>query len=194
MQYSQSPDTVVHGPTGHRMHQDTAAVTSQVTADDLNQVIWSLMELVKGSGVSPQAFNPDSPQSYQVLRDALRAHFLRAENFSGSNQSRTTNGWQPLPGGLIMQWGRVDGYEYQASGAIGQQATWTASFPIAFPNQCLHVNVSGGELQGSGESIEHSYACYGFTSTGLTIQVMRLFGNSSGAADLFGCRYVAFGF
>jgi hypothetical protein len=72
MQYSQSPDTVVHGPTGHRMHQDTAAVTSEITAQDLNQVNWSLMELLNDQGILPAAFDPATPDTYQRVLQAIK--------------------------------------------------------------------------------------------------------------------------
>lgn len=72
MQYSQSPDTVVHAPTGNRMHQDTAAVTSEITAQDLNQVNWSLMELLKDQGIGDAAFDPATPDTYQRVLQAIK--------------------------------------------------------------------------------------------------------------------------
>lgn len=56
--------------------------------------------------------------------------FFRGE-FTGANQSLGTNGYQKLPGGLILQWG------YNAGNAAG----FTVSFPTAFPNAV--VNVTG---------------------------------------------------
>ncbi len=56
------------------------------------------------------------------------------EAFQGSNQSLTENGYQKLPGGLIIQWGRVT-------------ANGTYSFPIPFPNAFLSmamVAITGG--------------------------------------------------
>lgn len=50
--------------------------------------------------------------------------------FTGSNQSKTTNGYQKLPGGLIIQWG------------LGNSES-TVTFPIAFPNACLNVTLGG---------------------------------------------------
>ena len=45
----------------------------------------------------------------------------------------STNGWQRLPSGLILQWGRDT-----ATGA-----EHFVTFPIAFPSVCLSVTVSG---------------------------------------------------
>ena len=54
-------------------------------------------------------------------------------NFTGSNQSLTADGYQKLPGGLIMQWGSV-------SPTIN--TTTTVTFPIAFPTACANVQLT----------------------------------------------------
>jgi hypothetical protein len=41
---------------------------------------------------------------------------------------RATSGWQKLPGGLIFQWG-----------AVVASTGWAWSFPMVFPNACLHA-------------------------------------------------------
>lgn len=48
--------------------------------------------------------------------------------------SLTSNGWQRLPSGLLMQWGSVSG-EYGDGGT----AVDTFSFPIAYPTACLQM-------------------------------------------------------
>ncbi len=53
------------------------------------------------------------------------------------------NGYQKLPGGLIVQWG-------QAACAAG--TTSTANFPISFPNQCLNVGGSGNNATGNTQA------------------------------------------
>ena len=58
----------------------------------------------------------------------------------GSNQSFGVNGYQIFPGGLIIQWGRVQGVTN--SGV-------TFSFPIAFPNQALQLIATDSTNQGS---------------------------------------------
>jgi hypothetical protein len=50
-------------------------------------------------------------------------------DFSGSNQSLTADGYQKLPSGLIMQWGTI------ASLSGGT----TVTYPIAFPSACVNV-------------------------------------------------------
>lgn len=59
--------------------------------------------------------------------------------FSGSNQSLSTNGYQKLPSGVIMQWG------YQAS--IPADGGVDVTFPIAFPTAVGSVTAT---FTGSG--------------------------------------------
>lgn len=73
MNYTQSDAYVTHAGTGQRMHQDTAPITTQVTADDLNLLIWSLMAILKQVGEPGVAFDADTPTSYTALLRALRA-------------------------------------------------------------------------------------------------------------------------
>ncbi|BCB26486.1 hypothetical protein SKTS_13720 [Sulfurimicrobium lacus] len=55
------------------------------------------------------------------------ARYATLAQFTGANQSLSSNGYQKLPGGLIIQWG-----SYPAGAATG-----TITFPITFPNACL---------------------------------------------------------
>jgi len=60
---------------------------------------------------------------------------INALQFSGAgNQSLTTNGYQKLPGGLILQWGRY-------VGTLDDTNT-TINLPIPFPNALLNVTCS----------------------------------------------------
>ncbi|URI11048.1 hypothetical protein MW290_18945 [Aquincola tertiaricarbonis] len=72
MNYTNSDASVVHVGTGHRMHQSTAPVTTEVSAQDMNQVNWSLMELLNAAGVEPAEFDADDQESYRrVLMSVL---------------------------------------------------------------------------------------------------------------------------
>jgi hypothetical protein len=53
--------------------------------------------------------------------------FVFTNDFSGSNQSLTTNGYQKLPNGLILQWGYVP------------SINTTVTFPVAFTTACYSV-------------------------------------------------------
>lgn len=64
----------------------------------------------------------------------------------GANQNLIVNGFQRLPGGLIIQFGGV-------SLPVGQRTT-VANFPIAFPNACLSIALtsSGTPVSAAGET------------------------------------------
>lgn len=55
--------------------------------------------------------------------------------FIGGNQSKTTNGYQRLPGGLILQWG-------QYTSVMSPAVPVNVSFPLAHPNACFTVNLT----------------------------------------------------
>lgn len=70
----------------------------------------------------------------QAQTDADRAITPSTLNqaLKGSNQSLANNGYQKLPGGLILQWG----------GFLTTAGAATITFPIAFPNACLNVQAT----------------------------------------------------
>src|SRR5690606_26958226 len=65
--------------------------------------------------------------------------------FKGANQSLTVNGYQKLPGGLIMQW--CEGVLIDSSAGNVQQ---TVNFPITFPNGVLRVFVTTRQTASTG--------------------------------------------
>jgi hypothetical protein len=56
-------------------------------------------------------------------------------SFTGSNVSLTTNGFQKLPSGLILQWG------YQAS--VPADGGVDVTFPIPFPTAIVNAQATG---------------------------------------------------
>ena len=82
MDYTSSPNYVTHYGTGQRMHEATQALPTVVSDQDMNMVLWSLMEVVKESGLPGIPFSKDSPTSYQRLRDALRALYTPKIEYS----------------------------------------------------------------------------------------------------------------
>jgi hypothetical protein len=85
-----------------------------------------------------------------------------AEAFQGSNQSLATNGYQKLPGGLILQWGETPHPN------LGNSETTAVSFAIAFPNACRQVILSstaGNVTNGADEGARATL----ITSSGFTV-------------------------
>lgn len=71
-----------------------------------------------------------------------------AAAFGGANQGLTANGYQKLPGGLIIQWG--------VTGSVAPAASVTVTFPIAFPTLCASASairdVAGNAQRGDTAS------------------------------------------
>ena len=84
-----------------------------------------------GTGVT-ELVVPESGElankGYVDAQDALK---VALADFIGANQSLASSGYQKLPGGLIIQWGRIS--------FIGQTSE-TLNFPIAFPNNVFAVS------------------------------------------------------
>ena len=82
----------------------------------------------------------DGAQSVGSLNTVARGDHVhptdttRAAVASFAN-SKSSNGWQKLEGGLIIQWGTVG---FAANNSTTVQAT--VAFPIAFPSECVHIS------------------------------------------------------
>jgi len=86
------------------------------------------------------------------------------QNTAGSN-SLVTNGYQKLPGGLILQWGIITG--------VTSGTTFTVTFPIPFTNACFFAtNIPViSNLIGQSAPVVSSTSTTNFTgvnSTGIT--------------------------
>ncbi|MHB1053464.1 MAG: gp53-like domain-containing protein [Thiobacillus sp.] len=92
----------------------TTALTWQIKSGDASTARKGLVQLA----TSAEA---------QALTDALKTltPATLAAALQGANQSIGTNGYQKLPGGLILQWGQA------GTNGTGDTAV---TFPIAFPN------------------------------------------------------------
>jgi hypothetical protein len=92
--------------------------------------------------------------------------------------SKTSNGYQKLPNGLIIQWG--------VSGTLSPSGSVTVTFPIAFPSGASIVT---GCLQGSAYSYTHSAI---FASIISATQVTFTEGSGGGAGGA-GVMWIAIG-
>lgn len=84
--------------------------------------------------------------------------FTKNTDFTSSNQSLLSNGYQKLPGGLIIQWGSVTAPTGSGSPSL------STSFPIPFPTACLSITgVQTGAVSTSGDLAGNCNASsYGF--------------------------------
>lgn len=112
-----------------------------------------------------RAFNGDA-QDWSNLLKLLTPKGLN-DSLKGSNQLLAANGYQKLPGGLIIQWGKT-------STAVSS-ANLSVAFPVAFPNACVAVvsnaraipdNAdSGATAQGYGRVVSRSTTSFVFAFT-----------------------------
>lgn len=89
---------------------------------------------------------------------------------NGTTTSRATNGYQVLPGGLIMNWG--------TTGSIATGGTAAITFSKAYTSACYGVQVTVANGTGAG------YVTVAPTTTGVTIGQ-----NSGGSRTLFWTAY-----
>lgn len=114
----------------------------------------------------------------QSLTDAIRAisPLTLAGAFQGANQSLSANGYQRMPGGLIMQWGVLP--------AMAADTPTAITFPITFPNACFAVSPSA-ELASNTSDSAISYRL--LATNGVTF--VNMFTQTTAAG-----RYIAIGY
>jgi hypothetical protein len=95
--------------------------------------------------------NGNAAQLFNVADSILPNNAVALGQFESS---LTTNGYQKLPGGLIMQWGTV---------GVGVAVV----FPIPFPNQALNVIISVNNSDTGAYAPSHSFIT-SLTTTGFT--------------------------
>lgn len=108
-----------------------AIVTAGLTpvTSDLTQLYQAILAI---SGALATAV-----QAQGLTNNTTRLSPLRLNDaFQGANQTLSANGYQKLPGGLIIQWG---GATYTAGTPV--------SFPIAFPTNIFTFAVSSDQSQ-----------------------------------------------
>jgi hypothetical protein len=85
--------------------------------------------------------------------------FAFTNDFTGSNQSLGTNGYQKLPGGLIIQWGEV---------SVSPDGTATVTWNTAYPTACLQAVCTQGDA--FGLSSDAGASIYNLSTTNATVR------------------------
>lgn len=106
-----------------------------------------------------------------------------SEALKGGNQSLAVNGYQRLPGGLIIQWGAY-------TNTISGQAGLTINFPISFPTACISVQVSDRNVT-QNANYDLFMQMVSFTTTSFTTFSQW---TGSGSATLEGLYWIAIGY
>jgi len=125
---------------------------------------WKYLGTLGAMGL-PAASDAESNAGTSIIKALVPANFAQ--------QSKSANGYQKLPSGLIVQWGSVT---FTTAGTAN-------TFPIAFPTAC-----SGLSISVSGVSSVNYYAATSTPSTnGFT-------GYLSGSGNTATVMYVAIGY
>jgi hypothetical protein len=90
-------------------------------------------DAVTTAKLSAQAVTTNKIALTAVTTDKIALSAVTADRINLVT-SLSTNGYQIMPGGLIMQWGRL--------GPFTTQVSPSATFPIPFPTQCIHAQVT----------------------------------------------------
>ena len=101
-----------------------------------------------------------------------------ADAFKGANQSLSVNGYQKLPGGLIIQWG-----------ITSRGSPYAITFPVAFPNACIAI--AGGHAAYTGAAGLAVFGVQNLTATGFTASVRDQVGNY---VSFGGTMWIAIGY
>ncbi len=102
---------------------------------------------------------------------------------SGSfEKSFSTNGYQRLPSGLILQWGTTSNVTYDSRANL--------TFPISFPTTCCSVVVS---YQGPTVLTDHcqSYGVSNITTSGFQVENQWVYGSNGNS---FPAKWIAIGY
>lgn len=150
-----------------------------------------ILNVVLAAGLTPDGTNLTQLLAALDIRYASAASAgaaLHLPDFTGSHQSLGANGYQAIPGGLVLQWGNV---------FVGDLAggTWTETaptFPIAFPSACHFVNASfmdANAVPGTGRGDIIDVVLRSKSLTGFRVESAE----QSGVTQAATCYYFAIG-
>lgn len=178
------------GITGAKSLVDEAGaelVGGELQVDKVVEIYTKTFSTVQKFVLRKQTISPATTSTSGSVQLATNAEVLAGVNtskaitpsglFAGLVNSKTTNGYTYLPNGLILQWATF-------TATYAHNSSQTATFPIAFPNACLSVNV--------GSPTTNDTANIGVTSqtvSGFTFQVKNYTGNTNS----YTVRYYAIG-
>jgi hypothetical protein len=100
-----------------------------------------------------------------------------AAAMQGANQSLAESGYQKLPGGLIIQWGRT--------GAIAQGGNVAVTFPITFPIGILQPFANS--ISSGNNTNVYSVSAYNPSASGMNIS------NNSNTSGVTTAAWLAIG-
>jgi hypothetical protein len=160
MDYTQSDSFDTHAGTGNRMHNQGKATPTAIGDKDLNQVIWSLMEVVKQAGLAGAQFDPATPGTYTKVRDAILTLMQRqtpSSSAAGGTADAITGAYTPavaaLTNGLTL-------FVRAASANATATPTFTPNNGTIAAKAIVKGNglaLAAGDIAGAGHWLELQY-------------------------------------
>jgi hypothetical protein len=89
MDYTGSNSYTTDVSTGNRMHSQAQAVPTAVSDSDLNGLIWELLSVIRGAGITPLAFDKTIPATYSQVYSAVQTLIANAVAASTGNGLKT---------------------------------------------------------------------------------------------------------
>ena len=104
---------------------------------------------------------------------------------------KTTNGYQKLSNGAIIQWGVI---AYTSPGnSLGNITNVNVNFPVAFPTKMSTITFSGFNSANGDDGVECQHSCDVSSKSGITFRATRLVG-SAVAGSQGNAYYIAIGY
>lgn len=101
----------------------------------MNKVL-ALIQSLTGNATTQDATAQNTPALDDNTKKLATTEFLLNAFTGAGKRSKTQNGYQVFPGGLILQWGNTP--------SVAAGASATVSFTIPFPNGMFQVTGTGG--------------------------------------------------
>ena len=121
---------------------------------------------------------------------AISPSKLREIFYTGFSKSQ--NGYQKFPGGLIIQWGSVL-FAGLPNAPLSSGSDTQVYFPIVFPNNCFVISVNGSGDVGD-EGVESSHSYHNKTKSGFVHRAIRLQGNHGDGTEKGTASWIAIGY
>lgn len=156
MDYTSSNAFATDAGTGQRLHQQSAAVTTAVTDQDMNGLIWELLEVIKAGGIAPAAFDKTNPATYTQVARAIQSGKLFSAAAAGTADAISA---VFTPDITVL----IDGMALYVRGALANASTTPTFTPKAGTIAAKAIvkgagaALAAGDIAGAGHWIELQY-------------------------------------
>jgi hypothetical protein len=186
-------DTSANAVTVQRAGTDTIEGATSIVVNGQ----WASAVLVS-NGANAWVRTPRFATAAEVDAGSLANVGVTPAGLGIATRSFGASGYQRLPGGLILQWGRQNWAAAQlpdfsgAWSAVAPILNVPVTWPIAFPNGIWAAFGNGSDITGGNDGLECAVAVGGLSNSGATFRVTRISG-SHGGTDVGAVFFFAVG-